>query len=987
MYEKELKRILNASQNNALTFFVGAGISALSGAPTWKGLINAICDKLDYTKKDAYSSDEYLKIPQMYYYSLGEKSSQYYQFVEEQLKGAELKPNAIHHEMLNLNPVSFITTNYDTLLEDAAIHYCQSFKVITRDEDVPTIFGDRFILKLHGDFKYKNFVLKEEDYLNYSENFKLIETLAKSIFSTNTVVFIGYGLGDYNIKLILNWVKSLLKGNFREPIFVYIGEDDLSDEELVYQKSKGLSVIEWKKLGYSGNDYLNRYQTLFDALRKVSESSLDGKNEDEAFEMLYDLLYPLSRLKALRIRDVSKKLFPYVRISIAGTIYTMNDDSLLFKKFLSINQLAEYEQLNLPSSVYEKYRIIKSVLIKARITTLQDSSGIIYLTTEKVPLADKNCILFDYSSMDVFSKKEYKSPYKKYKKAFYLSRLKRYDESFFLFSEVAKQAFIEGDYLTYYFAESNCIRLSKVIKNINMWHRCYDLNAIESLMPSVFEVEKLFERLPVEFRNTYESLKDIHSGNMLYEYAYDAFIDAQGLQKAIESGTSELGLTSTDKAICRINDYLHFFIENGIFADIFVEYKNTIKNLMSTLMYKYSNQNKKVLHEQPFPSDGSNGIQFDETDFYCFISCFDSKEIIALLNKHHVETVDFRNLNLIEIAVNNLIDYYKRLKKAKKSSVGLISDEEQIKNALVLLRYINISQDLVDKICDFILSQEFSGILIDEKIQFLAYQLSSRKMYSKNTSKIIEDTLIAYIDQHITAIKDNKKFEVPSGRSNIKYCDLVHYIAPFEKPYNSRKLSQRISLILSNKLTPLYSDIVEYYCSYVSEYQKKKLITWTYKELTRLFRFDLFSMLVKFNVRIKSTAKEQLKEFLRRKIKECADDKVVNGVTINHVSSSYKELNQVGYWCLCKRLKARDFKEFLGKSAAFDFYCEYTKFDFSRFDVSWLLYLSPHALKQIAQDPRVKESVRSAIAVELVNKTIAVPDDQRIQAILVKYFC
>lgn len=55
-------------------------------------------------------------------------------------------------------------------------------EVVSQDEDVPTIFGDRFILKLHGDFKHNNFVLKEEDYLNYSENFKLIETLVKSIF-------------------------------------------------------------------------------------------------------------------------------------------------------------------------------------------------------------------------------------------------------------------------------------------------------------------------------------------------------------------------------------------------------------------------------------------------------------------------------------------------------------------------------------------------------------------------------------------------------------------------------------------------------------------------------------------------------------------------------------------------------------------------------------------------------------------------------------
>ena len=57
MYEKELQRILTASQNNALTFFVGAGVSALSGAPTWKGLIHAISDRLGQARKDEYRFD------------------------------------------------------------------------------------------------------------------------------------------------------------------------------------------------------------------------------------------------------------------------------------------------------------------------------------------------------------------------------------------------------------------------------------------------------------------------------------------------------------------------------------------------------------------------------------------------------------------------------------------------------------------------------------------------------------------------------------------------------------------------------------------------------------------------------------------------------------------------------------------------------------------------------------------------------------------
>lgn len=501
MYENELKRILDASQNNALSFFVGAGVSALSNAPTWKALIDSICVKLGREKKDSYSSDEYLQIPQMLYYSLGENKSEYNRFVNEQLHSADLKPNDIHHEMLELNPVSFITTNYDTLIEDSALQHCKSYKAVACDGNVPKIYGDRFILKVHGDFSNNNFVLKEEDYLNYSENFKLIETLTKSIFSTNTVVFIGYGLNDYNIKLIVNWAKSLLKDNFLEPIFIYTDDHKLSKEELIYHKSKGLSVIEWYQLVSHSDEYLPRYKAFFDALKKLSKSSPEGKTEDEAFEILYNLLKPLNKLYALRKGDVSKRIPSRVRIADDGVVHLSKDDVIL-KKFFDINQMTEDQKNSLEEDVLDKYYCILEVFKKARILEVEDGHKYRHFI-ENAPFADRNCIQFDYTSMCEFCAKKYSSIEKNYKKAFYLSRLKRYDEAFFLFSDVAKQAFKDNNYLFYYLAESNCISLRTIIRNANQWYRCYDLSQIESLSPNDLEVENLFRRLPVEFRNTY----------------------------------------------------------------------------------------------------------------------------------------------------------------------------------------------------------------------------------------------------------------------------------------------------------------------------------------------------------------------------------------------------------------------------------------------------------------------------------------------------
>lgn len=107
----------------------------------------------------------------------------------------------------------------------------------------------------------------------------------------------------------------------------------------------------------------------------------------------------------------------------------------------------------------------------------------------------------------------------------------------------------------------------------------------------------------------------------------------------------------------------------------------------------------------------------------------------------------------IENAVNNLLDYYSYAVKSSKNNIDVIGLQTQIKNCLALLRYVSISQGLVDKICGFILAQEFREILINDKVLFLDRQLVHRKMYSKTTSKIVENTLISYLDKHIAALK------------------------------------------------------------------------------------------------------------------------------------------------------------------------------------------------------------------------------------------
>ena len=79
----------------------------------------------------------------------------------------------------------------------------------------------------------------------------------------------------------------------------------------------------------------------------------------------------------------------------------------------------------------------------------------------------------------------------------------------------------------------------------------------------------------------------------------------------IETNTVEFGQTSIQKVEYRIHDYLFFLLNNGIIADVFSEYKNTVKNLMSVLVYKFAEQEKKILHNQPFPEIVQDKVIFD----------------------------------------------------------------------------------------------------------------------------------------------------------------------------------------------------------------------------------------------------------------------------------------------------------------------------------------------------------------------------------------
>lgn len=177
--------------------------------PSWAEAINEIKAHLGIHQGD------FLKIPQYYYNERGKK--EYTALMRKIFKyGKPLSTSTIHKKIMQFNVSTIITTNYDHLIEQAAEENAEIRQVISCDSDIPYKTANKELIKMHGDFEHDNFVLKEDDYLHYSSNFKLIENYIKSIIGSKVILFLGYSFSDPDVKQIFLGLNIYFKKIFKE---------------------------------------------------------------------------------------------------------------------------------------------------------------------------------------------------------------------------------------------------------------------------------------------------------------------------------------------------------------------------------------------------------------------------------------------------------------------------------------------------------------------------------------------------------------------------------------------------------------------------------------------------------------------------------------------------------------------------------------------------------------------------------------------------
>ena len=325
--EQCIELLAKELEKEKLIIFVGAGVSKNSGLPNWNELIKEYAKELGI-KKENFKSDEILKIPEKYFKKFGE--IKYYKILSR-IFSKHYEPNSIHEALKKMNLNYIVTTNYDNLIEDKINSY-----VVSEDTDLPHHNTNTMVIKMHGDIVKKNVVLKKSDYRNYETNFPLISTYLKGLFTTNTILFIGYSFNDASVQQIMKWIRNILKNDTKQAFLV-----DLNSNTIIQDKNKE-QLITRIPLKVLNNDY---EKTLESFLEKI----VDKKNEISK-ELKFKIYTNLNYLPEQSLKKINSNF----QIST-----DLKDDKKILEIRDDFENIDKYEKIFYKSSI--KWIIQKNI--------------------------------------------------------------------------------------------------------------------------------------------------------------------------------------------------------------------------------------------------------------------------------------------------------------------------------------------------------------------------------------------------------------------------------------------------------------------------------------------------------------------------------------------------------------------------------------------------------------------------------------------------
>lgn len=243
--------LLNKIINNDVVLFAGAGISVSTGLPSAAAFSEKLVQdiRMNYPEYNINSAGSvFAGIATDFEVIRGRKS------LNEAISSMIHPPQGVEPSTAHMNAVSLfeqiITTNYDTLFEEAAKLLNIQSRIIYNETNSYGIPAGKVIIKLHGTNDYPDsLLLTEEDILFLEETRKNLWNTLVNLLNKKTILVVGSSLRDPSIIRLLRETNNV-SGYFVNPE--------------IYEHTKGLTS-KWN-LKCIKSDADNFFKTLASTL-------------------------------------------------------------------------------------------------------------------------------------------------------------------------------------------------------------------------------------------------------------------------------------------------------------------------------------------------------------------------------------------------------------------------------------------------------------------------------------------------------------------------------------------------------------------------------------------------------------------------------------------------------------------------------------------------------------------------------------------------
>ena len=827
MLEQDIRFLAEELEKGKLVVFVGAGVSKNSGLPEWEELIK---DYADYRGIKEFTSKQFLTIPEEVFERYG--SLKYYEIAEKRFLGKYVT-NSIHRILKKMKLTYIITTNYDTLIEDEI----KNLQIVSKDEDLPYTNSNRMLIKMHGDFENKNIVLKKSDYDNYEKNFQLISTLVKGLFTTNTVLFIGYSYSDTNVQQIMNWIKEILKEKTRKAFLVEFTNEDNKEEE----NGEQINKISLKLLNDNNDEVLyenkkERFNNNYEKTLTKFLSNIYNEKEKVKQEKIFEIYINLNYLT----EHNWKKLNKYSEIRID------EDWKRILYTRLEFKDIEKYEEILFKSRIKKIFQRInrneKEILIpfseKGITPKRKEQKNIL---EEKIEVEEKFLkIICDY---------DYKN---------FQNLVEEYKEN----NNINKYVIVYG-YL--FFKKINKAKetIKSMIKekeNVNSKNEklVWD-NFILSIIEFI-EITHAEENLNKTFESIEESLEDKYFEYFKYEtelfneiFKYSTLEalnkEMNKLFDKVRKGKSTsyvMGTPPSYKAIILSRDLFYFCSLNGIFGNSFSDYSEFMKKYIEILLMSYTNKNIEVKNQM---FKNRNLIEeFEYFDFFMMLELSYS-DLKKLFNEYEIKDLKCEKeiFDKLIVLLKNILDWI------IENDNEFMEKIDTLESILLIISKLDLIETQFEKLVDIILNDKNSNVFFENNYALEVadnfrviicknFKNLNKEFFDKILEKIfsidrkrIDENLLHHITYYFNKkempkISKNDKIENFINKNNLKI--KCYFLRIIDETYFEELKNEILKEIKDTLNIEVYSFLLnQKFIDFIPETEDKII-----KELDRIFQ-------------------------------------------------------------------------------------------------------------------------------------------------------